>query len=404
MNHQDELARALGRELHDRVDGLHGTPISLQDVKGTASAIRRRRTIGTVAGSAAAVALVVPTLMFAGGTFTDSAPRPGPAESPSVTEAPRPSGPVVLAADAPQGADPAIAYLDGRTLVDGDRRIELGATYHAVARAGDEYVLARQGDPGTFIDVVDASGAVLESSETTQAVVGSPDGTAAAWATPAGDVLVRTAGRTSSLGSVDGPVDVMALVDGVAYVNHQAEQSRPETVTASGDGRSLADRFDAVRTVSADGAIAGFSAGQDTDVMTPPCSTVVDASGEVRFETCELAFEYAGAGFSPDGSMVVGFHADADGVGPRSITVLDATDGDELLAVEVEDARGRTAGSIVDTAWEDEEHVLVKVEGVGGLGLPPYDLFRVGLDGSVERVLEKGYDPGTMVQPWILVD
>ncbi len=95
---------------------------------------------------------------------------------------------------------------------------------------------------------------------------------------------------------------------------------------------------------------------------------------------------------------------DADGAGPRSIVVLDAQSGKTVAEIEVAGARKNGAGSIVDTVWEDDGHLLVKVEGSNADGIPAYNLFRVSLDGTVERVLEKDYAAGGEVQPWIFLD
>ena len=81
-------------------------------------------------------------------------------------------GPIVRDADVPQGADPRLAYLAGRELIDSaGNRIRLDADYNMIARAGDEYLAVRQCDLGVFVDVLDAEGAVIETSRTTGEVV-----------------------------------------------------------------------------------------------------------------------------------------------------------------------------------------------------------------------------------------
>ena len=52
MTSNDQLTDELGRELHRRADDLHGAPLTFDDVRGRARAIRRRR---RAAAAAAAV-------------------------------------------------------------------------------------------------------------------------------------------------------------------------------------------------------------------------------------------------------------------------------------------------------------------------------------------------------------
>ena len=116
MSNHDNLTEQLGRELHDRGASVPGHPIGLGDVKKTAGKIRRRRQVAGGAVVAAAAAIIVPSVMVAGNLLGgDAAPQPAN-PSPSVTQTPEPApadGPIVLDADAPKGADPQLAYLDG---------------------------------------------------------------------------------------------------------------------------------------------------------------------------------------------------------------------------------------------------------------------------------------------------
>ncbi len=54
MSNQDHLTEELGRELHRRVDALYDAPLTLDDVRGRARGIRRRRRVAAAVSTAAA--------------------------------------------------------------------------------------------------------------------------------------------------------------------------------------------------------------------------------------------------------------------------------------------------------------------------------------------------------------
>ena len=82
MSNQDHLTDELGRELHRRVDALYDAPLTLDDVRGRARGIRRRRRVAAVAGTAAAVALVAAlSSTLTGGLNRADEPQPAPSPS-----------------------------------------------------------------------------------------------------------------------------------------------------------------------------------------------------------------------------------------------------------------------------------------------------------------------------------
>ena len=136
-----------------------------------------------------------------------------------MTQTPKPApvdGPIVLDADAPEGADPQLSYLDGVQLVDSAGNVtELGTEYWNIARAGNEYLATRYGDPYFSVDVLDAEGKVLDTSEAFAGAVSSADGTVGAWVTPEGKVMTRFEGRTVELDTVTGgSVEAVEIVGG----------------------------------------------------------------------------------------------------------------------------------------------------------------------------------------------
>src|SRR5688572_16209565 len=81
--HHDELEQMLGRDLHQQVDGMSTVPFGFTEVKGRAHRIRRNRRIAAGVGLAAAVAVIVPVGLNAGGS-PQSKDDIQPAPSPSV--------------------------------------------------------------------------------------------------------------------------------------------------------------------------------------------------------------------------------------------------------------------------------------------------------------------------------
>ena len=71
----NDLDDQLNRTLREHADGVHGAPLAFDDVRGRATSIRRRRRLASGLGVAAAIAVIVPTAMFAT-NGNDSSPQP----------------------------------------------------------------------------------------------------------------------------------------------------------------------------------------------------------------------------------------------------------------------------------------------------------------------------------------
>ena len=82
----DDEGRRLRDALHGQVDSMTEAPLSLDDVSARAHRIRRNRMVTAGVGIAAAVAIIVPAGLMAGGAFQRS-------EDPAVRQRRRPPRP-----------------------------------------------------------------------------------------------------------------------------------------------------------------------------------------------------------------------------------------------------------------------------------------------------------------------
>lgn len=407
MNPHDDITARVHRELHEQADRITGSPVSLDDVKGTAGRIRRRRRAAVGAGVvAAALAILVPTTLLGSGLTEDSAPEPtGPVRALAET--------VLLTADAPEGPPPAVPYLDGDRLVaDSNTVLEVFPGYHAVVPTGEEFLLVRHGDPQTKADVFSAGG-IVESNPNTGMPVSSPDRSVAAWGTPSGEILTRSEGRTVRLATLPRPVQAVEIIgsgpcdaEGATcrvFFNESNRQLSPGVVDSSGVMEALPEELRSVSAVSEDSLVAGLTTDPDSD-PAGRCSAMFDEpTGQKLFGTCDYAFDTATTGFSPDGSTIVAEEPDDYGAAPSVLALLDARSGEVRAEIRVPASEARAVGGVVDSHWEDDGHLLVKTEA----SAPDsdgyvYTVFRVGVeDGSVERLVRS--DPaGGGPQPYIL--
>ncbi|QIX25806.1 hypothetical protein ncot_03745 [Nocardioides sp. JQ2195] len=397
----------LTAELHHRADGIDGSPISFEDVVGRAGRIKRRQRITTGVAALAAAAVIVPTAMLGGSLFDDDAApdpaRPGIQQVHDVT-----LDPSLSEADTP----PKLAYTDADKLVEPDgTTTTLEQVYGAPARVGDEY-LASYGFEGgePTIDILDSNFGVTDTLETNSGAVASADHTVAAWIARDNTIMTRFEGHDVDLGKVDGdypqPVAILGSescmeAEGGCRVFYNVQGSAPMVIHSHGNVETVPGDFTRIGAVSPDNLIAGLVTPQNAAPTDPLCSAVYDERASQRlFETCGWTFDNS-AGFSPDNSLLVGQSVESDGSGPRSLTVVDARTGEKVLGVSL--PRQPRTTYIAASTWEDDEHLLVSTSRTTmnspGLG----NLYRVGLDGSVERLLERDHDNGTMTQPWAMI-
>lgn len=426
---KDELGRSLGREFHGQVDRINDAPITLDAVRGTARTIRRRRTVGAGVAALAAVAIIVPVGMLGAGAFNNADNEPLPAtNSPSLdptrnatqdpTGAPttrEPADePAVLDPAATTGPDPSVTYITGNELVlTSGERITLAHDYESFAPAGDEFVgIWGQSSGEGKVDVLADDGTVVESSTGESYSVSSTDGTVATWITADGEIMTRASGETVAINQLEhgsyavnaasGSRDCSATSgEGGCSVYFQPFSEGGEALVATKEkiGSAPGDLMD-VRDVSPDGLLSGLISGSDQDPSVPVTSAIFDATSDTMIARVDnLVFDYAAsAGFSPDGQAVVARrHEEA---GPTDLEVLDTSNGESLLTIKLAAETADTT-DVISTAWEGDSHLLVVTDVPTGDDMTAYNLYRVGMDGTVERILEKDKVPDNMTVPWI---
>lgn len=412
MNHHDhdELGTQLTRTLNEHADVMSGSSLGLAEVKGRARSIRRRRTATAVAGVAAAVAVIVPTVSLA--THTSGKPEPAPVtQTPSPTQTATPDSghqpkPGVLdVSDLATGAAPALDYLEKGLLhfADGgtadvptkyspSQFVEMndGSRVWQTVNDGTPYVEIQDAD-GSFHDPVRADlGLTVNSSHTVVAWL-QPSGQVVIWEAratdpkPLGDPV---AGSELRLGPVFG--DGIGVGGGggagcaatgcTVYVN--ASDARGDRtvweVTESGTQQYRDGSYQVLNDVSHAGLSVGLT--EINDYST--CSKLLGGGEFQGFQTCKNQLQ----SFSPDGKLVLALPSYFDGAGPGGIALY-GTDGTRLFERSSTE-HVQSYFNDLNTAWEDDTHVLAPVFQDG-----KWALVRIASDGSMEYAVPPAAGP-----------
>ena len=379
MTDHDETRLSEG--LREHVDRLSAGHVSLRSVQQRAGRIRRRRRIAVAVAGAAVAAVAVPTAMFAlPGPAGDDAPAPAASGTASPTAAPGPVD-VTLPGDPAGGAAPGLAWSQGSTLhlPDGTER-QAEHSYDAFVVLGARAYGSWSDDGGNrFVDVSDEEG-LVETRPTTDAPVVSRDGTMVTWGEPDGAVTVAGESGTTDLGRQPEPVMPVAVAGDArcepdeatsctVHLNAFGEAS-PSVVSSSGRSSAL-DGL--VKVNDVDGSLV---AGQTSYDEGRACSELRDrTTGKRSWRTCDHAL----GRLSPDASHLLAIPSDVDGLGTSTLHVLAAGTGEPVATWSVDQ------GFISSQVWEDGEHVLVVRH---TYPTASWDVLRLGLDGSVERVVD----------------
>jgi hypothetical protein len=391
----DDLGAQLTRELHRRTAGMHDTPLGFDAVRGKATSIRRRRQLATGLGVAAAVAVIVPTAMFATKGTESNGPMPV-TQPPTVsdTNSPTPTSTPTM------GSDP--HALDVSDLPTGPPPGTLVITSgdSAVAESGE--ALVRWTADGI---VVEAGSRTFGPYPSSFGLVRNSAATAVAWTTDEGEVMAWADGESEPfvlqdtgldsvrVGAVTGTDCTRQASECTFYVSawdYEADSSQAFTLTSNGDvGAVDPDRLlISVRDAIDDGRVLGYTEINDLDPSS--CSAVLDpaeSGSRPLWETCKHTLDT----FSPNGDYVLASDVYADGIGAGHIAVYDATTG-EVLADRMN--RGPQMVFYNDAVWEDETHVLFTAYQDGA-----WSVVRMNVDGAMEYAIapQKG---GEMRVPW----
>ena len=374
---EDQLRRAL------RSQAERGAPheIDLDSVTATARGIRRRRTAAAALSTAAVVALAVPAGMALTGTFDDDAPPVAGQEQ--QMEPPEQLREVALLDDVEPGGDPASRpYVSGGSIVaPGGDQVPVGGagTPVGVDVLDDQWLVLKNLGEGRYsLDSVTPEGEVVDSGPARSGPVLSDDGTVAAYVAGDGELRVVTSSGDRSFATADqvgGAFEVVA-VDGsgacesdcTVYTETDGGEVKQTDVTGR-TGRL--EGFQALADVT-DGQLLGMVSADDFG----SCSALLGSDGQQQWRTCDNSFDE----ISPDGRWAIGLPAYLDGIGPRSISVVDMADGRERVRFA---DTGKSMSAIFDYAWESDSTVLLTVwDGDEDTWL----LLRAGIDGSLTEV------------------
>jgi len=365
MSTQDPMTEALGRELHRRVDGLYDAPLTLDDVRGRARSIRRRRTgiAAGVAAAAVAAALVVPAAL-SGSLDRADGPEPAP---------PAPA----------RSAHTAVLH-DGRVTMPDGATVPVALDNADVTQLGvltDGRILAATSRPQA-IQVLSPEGSPEATYRVTyNALTMSSDDHLAAWVDEQGRVQVLESGSAEpvALAPVPMPGEAVPTIDAVTGSDCAHGGCR----VLAGDGTSTfaattSDRAEElprsdlrVSDVSPDGALWAVGTIPDESHQFG-CAGLYDPRADrLVAKSCRTS----NLRFAPDGRHLLGWRGDNNMF--SDVTVLD----DRLSVVGGYTPKGEVVSR---AAWADDGHLLAATV---DLEDNQWSLVRVSLDGGQPEVV-----------------
>jgi hypothetical protein len=334
---------AMSSEFDRRVRHLHEAPLSLESVKGKAVSIRRRRRAVAAGAVLATAAVITPVALLAGGQGAG-------------TTTPLPINPATTGTQDPGPAAPDLSpsYVEGDVLLlpDGSAYDLPKSTYEAAVDLGGRVIGQVRDDSGNLtVDLVE-NGEVVRSWTASSGLSVDVDRELAAFVTERGEVqTVWADGERGLAGAFDGwairSVSGSSCVDATSdcRVTLTNEAGTGDPVVLAGDGTSSTPLPGAISIDD----VAGerYLAVTELDETVPStCGGVYATDGTELVGTCEHQVKQ----FSPDGRFATGLPSYVDGFGPRTISILDASTGEELGSVTSSDEE-----SMGNAAWVDAD-------------------------------------------------
>lgn len=367
MSNHSTLEERLSRSLDQQATALHDAPFTLDDVRGRARGIQRRRR-GVAAGVVAVVAAIaVPVALLAG---------PGSDRTEGVDPAPRPTTAAASVLHAGQ-----LTLPDGRT-VD----VDLPSNVTQVGVLGDGRIVAPVNSGGGRIRVLSPQGEWIDDYPVmdTMLTMGVDD-QAVAWIDPDYRVQVLESGVDEpvtfpgvpmpgeAVGSIDAVLGSDCAAGGCTVLAGDHEVTTHRITLDGATPLETAEPF-RVRDVSPDGRTWAVTLARDVDREQFGCAALYDVeAGAVTARNCDTTL----IGFSLDGRHVTATRSDGGPfLGEPSILDLGLR---EVGRVSHPD------GVVSSLGWEDAEHLLVSVADWDGAA---WSLLRVNLDGTTDAVLE----------------
>ena len=358
----NDTERRLTESLHRAADGYGGRnshQVGLDQVVREARSIRRRRTATVVLASAAAIAVIAPAAVFAGGRLgghssgpidqpsvtpsTSVSPTPSPTGSPSPS---RSSSPTTSAtpqaldlARITRGPDPRIAYVLDHTIQNVGSTSQLPASVGTVAAFTAYHGGWLVADDNTNTGVqLDNTGAVVRKVGPDYRI--SADGTLTAFTCCSGQVRVGSAmANSETTYTVPKGGQIVGFLRGAGVV--YSVGSGPGAVRVLGQSgtanlKALWGASDANQSTNLVVGIAG--ANGDSRVVAADTGRTLWSTTQWRLQR-----------FSQNGAYVSAIPAAGNG-DPTEVAVLDATTGRVVTRIRLTD-RGLALQH--DAVWEE---------------------------------------------------
>lgn len=389
--HEKDL---LTQELRERSAGIGGHPIGMDDVRGRARGIRRRRTAmrGAVAAVVLAVAAPVGLSMtdVLGSAHTPAPPVASRTSEPSPdkpTPTPPPDGSFPLTVHGlTQGEAAGVPYVVAKTsqLVTPDGTVDLPEAYATITPYnGGWLAIGSSQHPGKIL-MLDAN---LEVTHTDPAggdlLAVSQDGSQVAYTVRQDkDTVMLVNAPTDGTDPVTWMIEVpdRESLDAVGFLDNDTVVYNSDAGGVMGYARTgeSPTPIDGLRRIDDASEATGLVSGLVSYGAEGGCSGVMDPdSSNLLWKSCD----YSDLRFSPDGRLVVADASYFDGPGSPTVTILDAS-SPEVVADFTPVARSTVVG-VTQSVWEDDDSVLSYVDEGGDQAI-----VRLGTDGSIERVTD----------------